>query len=295
MSASSGSSEKFSVTPRCNWKLISVGLVLLAILIRLGFWQLDRAEEKRQLLSFIEHQQSLPALSFSEAVLNETGSTEDGAQLAYRQIRLRGEFDRSHYWLIDNKVFRGKVGYEVVAPFYATSGEVVLVNRGWVAAPSRREVLPGVSFPESEIEIRGRFIPVSNNKMVRNISSSNLEGQWPVRIQQLSIVEAQQALNSENLVSTSLPQEILQLSPNDPSALEMVWRDVNVSASKHQGYAAQWFSMAVVLVIALIIANIRVHKTSLSQPEDMGEPPSGKDEPQSNNNKKMGIAQKGSA
>lgn len=290
MSASSGSSEKFSVTPRWNWKLISVGLVLLAILIRLGFWQLDRAEEKRQLLSFIEHQQSLPAISFAAV-----DSTENGEQLAYRQMQMRGEFDSSHYWLVDNKVFRGKVGYEVVAPFFTSDGEAVLVNRGWVAAPPHREVYPAVSFPESEVEIRGRFIPVSNNKMVRNLGSSAMAGQWPIRIQQLAISDAQQALQSESLINRSLPPEILQLSPNDPSALEMVWRDVNVSASKHQGYAVQWFSMAAVLVIALIVANVRVHKKSLSQQMIDGEQPSGADEPQSNNNKKLGIAQKGSA
>ncbi|WP_439134296.1 SURF1 family protein [Pseudomaricurvus sp.] len=276
MSASSESSEKFSVTSRWNWKLISVGLVLLTILIRLGFWQLDRAEEKNQLVSSIEHRQSLPPLSlneFPDAVIEDS--------LFYRKVRMSGQFDAERYWLVDNKTHQGKVGYEVVAPFYTSGGAIVLVNRGWIEAPSRRELLPEVEFPESTVEITGRTVPISVNKMVRNISTEESKGQWPVRIQQLTtavaeqaLLEAQVAAPVEEQIATAVETEIasesilagvLQLSPNDPNALTMIWRDINVSPEKHQGYAVQWFAMAFVLVIALVVANTNIRQSLIDR------------------------------
>lgn len=282
MPASSESSERFSVTPRWNWKSISVGLVLLAILINLGGWQLDRAEEKRQLVSSIEQQQSRPAV-----VLSELSGQRFNKILPYRQVILTGKFDADHYWLVDNKIHQGKVGYEVIAPFLSKEGMVVLVNRGWVQAPLHREVLPEVKFPKSEIEIQGRFVPATLNRMVRNIESRESEGQWPIRIQQLSVSVAAQKLAEEMAIKTPIPEDILQLSPSDSSALVMVWRDINVSADKHFGYAVQWFSMAGVLVIALIIANTNIYQLIFRSPMLNQRPPSEVDDEKYKDNNKV--------
>ena len=257
MSAKSAASEKMSVALRINWTLVSLGLVLLAILLRLGFWQLERAEEKRQLHHHIEHQQSLPPIVLSNPQPASTKAASLGQQslsdtLEYRQVTLTGQFDAERYWLLDNQVHNGKVGYHVIGLFITAQGWSILVNRGWVQAPTHRELLPAVSFPSEPLTLTGRLVVPSVNPLTAQESrpaSSNTPIRWPSRIQSLSISDVEQAL------AQPLYPALLQLTTDDGAALVMEWRDINVSAAKHQGYAVQWFTMAAALVIALIFAN----------------------------------------
>ena len=47
----------------------------------------------------------------------------------------------------------------------------------------------------------------------------------------------------------------LQINPEQPLALQAVWKNINVMPEKHMGYAVQWFAMTAALAIALIFAN----------------------------------------
>ncbi|GAB3111032.1 SURF1 family protein [Aestuariicella hydrocarbonica] len=242
MEAKPRSSTKFSVTLRINWKLLLAGLFLLPMLIRLGFWQLERGEEKRLLQADIQQQQALPALPTPD--FSQLQSID---RLRYRFIETTGHFDPSRYWLVDNKVLQGKVGYEVIAPFVDIHGAVLLVNRGWIEAPPLREHLPAVTIPKGLLSVRGRLNLAEPNSMIREVEQQS--DQWPIRIQQLNIPRAEQQLGREVF------DWALQLQPDSPAALTVMWRDVNVSVAKHQGYALQWFAMSGALLIALLFAN----------------------------------------
>lgn len=250
-------SEKLSVALRINWTILSLGLVFLAILLRLGYWQLERADEKRELLADIAQQQSLPALDLDSvdpdhiAPGNSSQSQVHVADaLRYRQVTLSGQFDAERYWLLDNQVQQGVVGYHVIGLFVTQRGWRVLVNRGWVPAPLYREQLPPVSFPAGMQHLTGRLVQPSDNPLSMSAATPDQAAKgWPQRIQEISLDDAEQALEQ------SLFAALVQLAPHDPAALLMEWRDINVSVSKHQGYAVQWFAMAAALVVALIGAN----------------------------------------
>ena len=47
----------------------------------------------------------------------------------------------------------------------------------------------------------------------------------------------------------------LQISPEHPQALTTHWQLPKITPAKHLGYALQWFSMSLVLLIAFIFAN----------------------------------------
>lgn len=249
-------SEKFSVAPRINWTVLCLGLVFLAILLRLGFWQLERADEKHQLLSHIEQQQSLPAVDL-ESTIHDLENTGGGLveDLKYRQVTVRGQFDAERYWLLDNQVQQGVVGYHVIGLFVSERGLRMLVNRGWIAAPQYRERLPAVSFPAGVQTLNGRLVlPSDNPLMISAPAKDQTVDTWPKRIQKVVIAEAEQTLGQ------ALLPALVQLTADDPAALLMEWRDINVSVSKHRGYAVQWFAMAAALVVALVFANTNLSK-----------------------------------
>ena len=106
----------------------SVAVVLLAPLFAgLGYWQLQRAAEKEAVLAAREHAQSA-------ATLRLIGD-EDANALHLREVSAACRADAERQFLLDNRVYEGRVGYEVLLPCQLASGSVVLINRGWISAP----------------------------------------------------------------------------------------------------------------------------------------------------------------
>ena len=125
--------DKFLWQP--NAKLLLFVCLMTPLLISLGYWQLDRAEEKRQILAeFVGNQQSAPA-----ALVDLSGDTN----LQYRAAQLSGKLDANRRLLLDNRVRNGRPGYEVFEVLTPITGsQKILVNRGWVQASLDRNQLP---------------------------------------------------------------------------------------------------------------------------------------------------------
>ena len=89
-----------------------VTLLAIALLVKLGFWQLERAEQKRQLFSDYEQQ-----LSSGDATklgrLAEVSPEND----RFRYVEMNGEFVPQPIFLLDNQIQDGTVGYQVIALF----------------------------------------------------------------------------------------------------------------------------------------------------------------------------------
>ncbi len=243
-----------------NWKLLLLGLCFLPLLLRLGFWQLERAEEKRLL---IEQQRSQAQLSplwlnqldqeFSEDVGSDGLSMEK--QLAHRSVQVSGRFLNNHYWLLDNRIVQGKVGYEVIAPLTLDTGRSYLINRGWVAAPLSRNILPQVNFPKDLVTVKGHWKLLQKNALITDaVAVGEFDSEWPQRIQQVN-----HSAMAE-MAGQFLHQGIVQIDPADHLALTTLWRDVNVQPQKHTGYAVQWFAMAFALSVLLIITNTNISR-----------------------------------
>jgi surfeit locus 1 family protein len=232
-----------SVALTINWKITLLGLCFLPLLFRLGLWQIERADEKRYLIEQASKQLQLSPLLISEKNI-------PAKMLQQRRVIVAGDFLSQKYWLLDNRVFRGKVGYEVIAPVATAAGDIILVNRGWIQAPLSRQDLPAVDFPEESISVQGRWKLIEKNILTRDLEkSTSSDDQWPIRIQKIDLFEMQADLGKE------LVSGYLQINPEQPLALQAVWKNINVMPEKHMGYAVQWFAMTAALAIALIFAN----------------------------------------
>ena len=114
---------------RLNWKLTFFSLFFFLSFIKLGFWQLDRKDEKITLIM------KKAELSESQGILpsNIGSDTESGTP-----VLLKGAFDKKVILLLDNKILDGVVGFEVLQLFRDSSGLNFLVNRGFVPAARTR-------------------------------------------------------------------------------------------------------------------------------------------------------------
>lgn len=226
-----------------SWPACVFALFFLPLLISLGFWQIQRAEEKRTIQQLLEQQQALPP----QPIANIRSDIDAGRTVLYRRGKSTGTFEQGHYWLIENRTYRGRNGFHVVAPFYPSSGGALLVNRGWISGTGYREQLPEVLMPKGEVIVIGQMVHPSDNKLLS--AEARPTGDWPRVILQVDV-----GIMAKELGQPLLPL-LMQIDAESPSALQVYWTVVNVPVSKHLGYAYQWFAMALALIMLTVFAN----------------------------------------
>lgn len=218
-------------------------LVLLPILISLGFWQLERAGQKREMLQQYEQQQAGEVLDLNNKVELES-------LFPYQKVAATGKFDAQHQFLLDNKVYQGRVGYQVITPLIITgSDKAVLVNRGWVPQMASRKELPVIPTPEESLTLEGQLkLDVGENF---RLGESGLQSDgWPRIIQWLEIE------NVEKSLGYKLQDFVILQTPDSPAGFVRDWYIKKIVPEKSISYAVQWFALALALVIIYLVVNL---------------------------------------
>jgi surfeit locus 1 family protein len=217
--------------------------VLMPVLLLLGNWQLQRAEEKRAIRDeFITRQRQAP-VSVIELSVQSGGET-----LAFTPVSLLGRFDNQHHFLLDNRMHRGQLGYEVLTPLLTDNGQWVLVNRGWVKAKAERRDLPAVPAVEGAISTVGTvYVPPGKPFLLARQIFRDVE--WPLVVQAIEVDKFASLLNRDFF------PHVMRLRKGAPGALTVDWQPVNVQPEKHTAYAVQWFAMAAALALWFLFAN----------------------------------------
>ena len=128
------------LTFQFNWKAALTVSIAFYALLSLGFWQLDRAEQKR-----IRQQTIGDRLSARPTPLEEL-DLSDGSPPEFSRVLLEGEYLTNRSVFLVNKFYQGQPGYEVFTAFRLKSkARAVIISRGWVSAGRRRTGLEQVS------------------------------------------------------------------------------------------------------------------------------------------------------
>lgn len=217
-----------------------VTLIAFVTMLNLGFWQLDRAQQKHMRLLQIDQRQQLSPMS-----VEEVSRLTDKRDMP---VQLSAAFAKP-VLLLDNRINQGRVGYEVVGLVSTNSG-LLLVNLGWVAAPALRQDLPKVALPKGVVELRGMVAVPSLNPMVQE--TANMDAQWPKVIQQIDMDKVANMLGT-----TELLDWVLLLSPEAQFGYVRDWQPVVMPPEKHQAYAMQWFGLAAASLMVYVFAVMR--------------------------------------
>lgn len=231
--------------PWWAWLLVAAGVLLF---LRLGFWQLHRAEEKKGIISaYQEAAKSEPReLDQMLAALLSHEATSPYA----RAVRVSGHFQPDRNLLLDNQISKQRVGYRVWTPLRLSSGRLVLVDRGWVPMHPDRRILPPIETPAGAISLRGVWQPLPRPGL-RLAPDDCDRSHWP-RVVQYPRFEELQCLLGADLV-----EGLLWLDPAEPQGFLREWAQSDFPPERHYGYAVQWFSLAVALLVIFIVVNLR--------------------------------------
>lgn len=222
-------------------------LVLLAVFISLGQWQLRRAEYKRSLMTqAAEGRQRTELLTTSNAAMLPR----------YQHISVGGHFDSTRQVLLDNMPSAaGRPGYRVLTPLHLADGAIVLIDRGWIALGETRQQLPAVGVDEAPRVVHGLLddLPVPGIRLGNGEPGA---ASWP-RVLNYPRHEDLQALYGGRL----LPRIVL-LDAAEPDGFERRWQvNTGFAPERHVGYAVQWFGFAVTLLFIYIFVNLRKTET----------------------------------
>lgn len=217
-------------------------LLMLAVLVRLGFWQADKAE--RRAAEIAQH-----------SARARLGPYAIGAQLVNPEplqdapVTVRGTYEPEHQFYVDNRQEDGKPGVHVVTPLRIEGSTVrILVNRGWVGWTQGRQVLPVVNTPAGLVQVSG-VATVAHNKnfFLMPSHAESLPRLWS----QLDVERF-----AHERADPLQPVVVLQGKTDVTDGLVRNWQPPEDRVAKHQSYAYQWFGMAVALLVFYAVASV---------------------------------------
>ena len=216
----------------------------MAFLVSLGFWQLDRADQKRTIEASIQKANT----GVVELIVNQN----ELLNKEYYEVRLQGSYIGDKQFIYDNQIVDQVSGYYVLTPFVLTGqSNAIMINRGFIPWNGRRDQLDDIAVDSAFREVK---IQVSRPIKRIELKTSDISNQFPVLIQAIDFDVI------EEISSTSFVDVIGLLDPSSDDGFVRKWEPYTGSIEKHIGYAIQWFLMALVLGIIGIRIGLKQRK-----------------------------------
>lgn len=242
-----------------KWILPTILVVLgMVLLVRLGFWQLDRLQQKRAFNTMMaERWRSAPFDLTAASLPVDPAGFQD---LEYRRVAAQGQWDYDRQILISNQTFQGTAGYVVVTPFVLGDNRAVLVARGWIpadqaepAAVAQLEEQGGLGTTTPIIGLARRSQGLPGGGVSTPVATAQRE--W-YRID-IPAIQGQMPYALEPGYLEQMPE-----AGRAYDALPIRSEPMALDEGNHLSYAIQWFTFAVVLGFGYIML-VR-HRTRLA-------------------------------
>ncbi|KOT56130.1 membrane protein [Streptomyces rimosus subsp. rimosus] len=225
-----------------QWVILTlVGLVLIPVMIKLGFWQLHRHEHRVA-------QNQLIAGNLDADPVPVTDLTAPGRTLPrddmWRRVTATGTYDTKHEVVVRQRTAADEqtIGYYVLTPLVLDQGPrkgtTVLVNRGWIASGNDLTRFPDVpAAPKGKVTVTGRMMADETTE------NSGIKDKPGLPERQVMLINSEQ--QAKALGRPVLGGYIEQTAPKPPDGKpEPVPEPDHDSIGPHMAYAVQWWLFA---------------------------------------------------
>ncbi|HSN44087.1 MAG TPA: SURF1 family protein [Propionibacteriaceae bacterium] len=229
-----------------RWAALLVFVVILgAVFIRLGEWQLHRLEGRKESNAIVVANSAKPVKPWAQ-VFTHTISDAD----QWQRVQVTGTFDTANQLIARYRSNAGEKGSEIVTPLRTTTGQIILVNRGLLQHADSNPDPGAVPVPPSgEVTIVGF---VHRNEQGKTAALAPVEG----RVRLISSVEIGKAMGVD-LVNGYVT--VLEMTPPQSGDLAPI-QPPELTEGPHLSYAIQWFCFTLIAVggaVILIRADLR--------------------------------------
>jgi len=217
-----------------------ISVLMLALMVTLGSWQLARMVWKQELISSTEAQLKAPPVELPTSGI-------DPETFNYHPVRVSGVFhhDKEIYLIAHTR--KGQLGYHVITPLERDNGGFVMVNRGWVPTLGRDATTRAEGQISGVAEISGiarkpwpqaRFVP--DNDPVENV--------WFYGdIHQMT----------DHLGISAAPMFVDADATANPGGWPLGGQTKVTFINNHWQYALTWFGLAIALVVVYVVYHRR--------------------------------------
>lgn len=225
----------------------AIALVVTAVCLAAGFWQLSRLGAKRALNAAraAALAASPEALGFSDEAL----ARQEG-----RKVVAQGVYDESRHVLLSARFHDAELGVEVLTPLLTSSSGALLVDRGWVRAEDGQTAHPE-SLPEPGARrVTGLLERIPAREAMppwRRLETAGAE-HWSTHELDSASVAAHLPYPLAPYVVVALPDPA---APAQPVRSGPPMFDEQV----HLSYAIQWFVFALVTIVGVATLALRRH------------------------------------
>lgn len=231
-------SQNRSVRVKLRIILLIAAVLVELLLLRLGFWQLARGEEKQQTLQAVEAVlQDKRAEPLASALNQAQGYTWTQGRAIFRDVPLL---------LLDNQRRGNQVGVSVFQAAEDESGHLFLVDLGWLPVNGSRQLPKPVAL-SGAVALEGLLMPPPSAGLAMGPAYTT-QPDGTLLLLRLD----RDALSGE--LGRPLTARILRI---DPAQRIGFARDLSVQANtlppeKHRAYALQWFGLAAAFAVLCI-------------------------------------------
>lgn len=230
---------------------LALAVVMAAICVRLGIWQLDRLAQRRAMNARIAGRMAAPSID----VRSIAGDT---TQVRFATVIVSGTPDFGHEVLLTHRGNDGSPGVDILTPVrVAGSDSAVIVNRGWVYSPDGMTIDPP-RWRESDTVFTGYIDSFESapsdtvrRQGIRRASYEAIARTIPYPIRRFYVVALGDS--AADTTATGGRPRVVRLHPPQ------------LGEGPHMSYALQWFAFATIALIgAGIVAARSMHKPGSS-------------------------------
>jgi surfeit locus 1 family protein len=215
------------------------------LFIRLGVWQLHRADFKEALLRRYAASSSAPLQDFAKVA--QTPPSD-----AFPRLKVSGHYLVERSYLLDNPKHDERGGVEVFVPFESQGGQpLLLVDLGFLPGNGTRQAPQLPPLPATELTLHGLYVPPPPLGFEMGGDALARQTHWP----KSSIFLDPKQISHD--LGRPLYPRVLALDADPASIYERV-HTLDFSAmppARHRAYAFQWFSFALAVVVILLVLN----------------------------------------
>lgn len=210
-------------------------VVLVALFVKLGFWQYGKATLKQEIQK--EYQQSV-----KNGVQELSQHIHSSEKLQYQKVKTSGEYATKYQILLDNQVENSIAGYHVLTPLSIVgTDQYVLVNRGWIAGKTTHADVPVFDTPAGMQQVEGMvWLPSKKIFTLEDKAAPNQANQsWQQVWQHLDMERYRK------IVPLKLLPVIIKLDAQSKAGgFVRNWQMPAERIATHLSYAYQWFGFA---------------------------------------------------
>ncbi|HET7462068.1 MAG TPA: SURF1 family protein [Longimicrobium sp.] len=228
-------------------------LVMCGVCVRLGFWQLDRLQQRKARNHALEAALRMPVLEYDSATA--AAIERDPARYINRRVRATGTYDPAGEVVLRGRSNEGNPGVHLVTPLVAPGVPwSLLVNRGWVPSPDAATVdarpfaEPGTRTVAGILQEIPRHTRAAGEPVTTRVNGTPV---ITFRRLDLDALRRRERRPFAQLYLQQLPD--IDAGKRPPVRVAVAPRD----NGPHLSYAIQWFSFAAIGLIGLAILLVR--------------------------------------